>query len=353
VVDQPGNIAAQLHAARALEAAGRTTAATDLLRGIAGSGNVSAVAALGKHLLIYRPDCAGEGLNALSAAAQGGDGESARLLSVFIAEGIGFPQNWRAALAALQHAAELGWQPAQGELRFLATEFGRTRAPTNAAWDVRQWAALVESIEFSHWLQAPPSSPISSVPRILFVKNFASPAICERLIELARPRMQAAQIYDRESGKTRYDDTRTNTDCPIMLPFSDLVLALVRARIAALIRMPVPFFEIPMMLHYKPGETYAPHHDYLDDANPAFSAEIAQNGQRVVTFLLYLNDGFEGGETEFPLVGVRCKGNKGDALCFWNVLPSGSADRQTIHAGLPPTSGEKWLLSQWVRNIPM
>jgi hypothetical protein len=72
-----------------------------------------------------------------------------------------------------------------------------------------------------------------------------------------------------------------------------------------------------------------------------------------VTFLLYLNDGFEGGETEFPLVGVRCKGNKGDALCFWNVLPNGSPDRQTIHAGLPPTQGEKWLLSQWVRNIPM
>jgi prolyl 4-hydroxylase len=353
VVDQTDNIAAQLHAARALEVGGRANEATDLLRRIAGSGNVAAVAALGKHLLIYRPDCAGEGLNTLSAAAQRGDGESARLLSVFIAEGIGFPQNWRAALAALQHAADLGWEPAQSELRFLATEFGRTRTPAHTASEVRQWGALVEIIDFSHWLQAPPGSLISSAPRILFVKNFASPAICERLIELARPRMQAAQIYDRESGKTRYDGTRTNSDCPIILPFSDLVLALVRARIAALIRMPVPFFETPTVLHYKPGETFAPHHDYLDDSNPGFSAEIAQNGQRVVTFLLYLNDGFEGGETEFPLVGMRCKGNKGDALCFWNVLPNGSPDRQTMHAGLPPTQGEKWLLSQWVRNIPM
>jgi hypothetical protein len=31
------------------------------------------------------------------------------------------------------------------------------------------------------------------------------------------------------------------------------------------------------------------------------------------------------------------------------VEPDGKVDRGTLHAGLPPTSGEKWLLSQWVR----
>ena len=61
----------------------------------------------------------------------------------------------------------------------------------------------------------------------------------------------------------------------------------------------------------------------------------------------------KGGETEFPLVGFRHKGRKGDALFFWNVQTDGSLDRQTLHAGLPPTTGEKWLLSQWVRNKPV
>ena len=56
------------------------------------------------------------------------------------------------------------------------------------------------------------------------------------------------------------------------------------------------------------------------------------------------------GETDFPLARTKYRGRKGDALFFWNVLPDGSVDRQTLHAGLPPTSGEKWLLSQWVRN---
>jgi prolyl 4-hydroxylase len=33
-----------------------------------------------------------------------------------------------------------------------------------------------------------------------------------------------------------------------------------------------------------------------------------------------------------------------------NTLPDGSIDRRTRHAGLPPTRGEKWLLSQWLRG---
>jgi len=343
-VDQTDTVEAQLHAARALEAAGRTAEATELLRGAAASGAVAALATLGKHLLIHRPDCAREGLNALSAAAQAGDGESAHLLALFIAEGVGFPQNWHAAFAALQHSAELGWQPAQREIEFLAREFGGTRSPGDTT---------LKGLDLSDWLQAPPAHLVSPAPRILVVRNFASPAMCDWLIELARPRLKGAQTYNPESGGTHYESGRTNSDCHLILPHSDIVLALVRARIATLIRMPVPFFETPTMLHYRPGETFSPHHDYLDDTKPGLSKEIAQNGQRVLTFLLYLNEGFQGGETEFPLIGIRCKGNKGDAVCFWNVKPDGSPDRQTLHAGLPPTSGEKWLLSQWVRNIPM
>jgi prolyl 4-hydroxylase len=164
--------------------------------------------------------------------------------------------------------------------------------------------------------------------------------------------LKAAKTYNTETGEAVYESGRTNSDCHFILPYSELVLTLIRARIASAIRIPVPFFEPPTMLHYKPGETFSPHHDFLDDTSPGLSQEIAQNGQRVLTFLLYLNDDFEGGETEFPLVGVRYKGNRGDAIFFWNVLPNGSPDRQTLHAGRPPTRGEKWLLSQWVSNIP-
>jgi hypothetical protein len=80
------------------------------------------------------------------------------------------------------------------------------------------------------------------------------------------------------------------------------------------------------------------------------AADIAKRGQRFMTVLIYLNEGYESGETEFPLIGVRYKGRKGGALHFRNLDPAGAPDRQTLHAGLAPTKGEKWLLSQWIRD---
>jgi prolyl 4-hydroxylase len=38
---------------------------------------------------------------------------------------------------------------------------------------------------------------------------------------------------------------------------------------------------------------------------------------------------------------------------FCNALPAGAADNRALHSGLPPTRGEKWLVSQFVRNKPV
>ena len=39
-----------------------------------------------------------------------------------------------------------------------------------------------------------------------------------------------------------------------------------------------------------------------------------------------------------------------DALLFLNVDARGQPHPQSLHAGLPPTRGEKWVLSMWVRD---
>ena len=35
---------------------------------------------------------------------------------------------------------------------------------------------------------------------------------------------------------------------------------------------------------------------------------------------------------------------------FANVDLNGAPDRLTLHTGCSPTRGEKWLLSQWIRD---
>jgi prolyl 4-hydroxylase len=79
---------------------------------------------------------------------------------------------------------------------------------------------------------------------------------------------------------------------------------------------------------------------------------MQRKGQRIKTCLVYLNDDLEGGETDFPRLKIRFRGHTGEALIFDNVTSAGTGDMNTMHTGLPPTRGEKWLLSQWIRSKP-
>jgi hypothetical protein len=74
-----------------------------------------------------------------------------------------------------------------------------------------------------------------------------------------------------------------------------------------------------------------------------------QQGDRVVTFLVYLNDDYQGGETAFPRLDVSHKGDRGEGLFFVNS-EHGRADTRTLHAGRTPLGGEKWIVSQFVRD---
>ena len=58
-----------------------------------------------------------------------------------------------------------------------------------------------------------------------------------------------------------------------------------------------------------------------------------QNEQSFYTFMIYLNDDFEGGATAFD--GFEVKPETGDALLFFQELE---------HAGLPVTAGRKYIL---------
>jgi hypothetical protein len=105
-------------------------------------------------------------------------------------------------------------------------------------------------------------------------------------------------------------------------------------------------------LHYAPGEQFEPHYDFLEPDVPGHVASIERRGQRIATVLLYLNEGYEGGETDFPILQLRRRGRTGGVLAFRNTDAAGWPDRRMFHAGLAPTSGEKWILSQWVRSKP-
>jgi len=346
-----GNVEAQLLLARECDARGNGTKAVEWLRRAAATGDLAARAELGRHLLSDPPYNQREGAKLTMEAAAEGSPEATHLLAVLAASGIGVAQSWRDALARLQRAAELGLKRAQAELAMLGEnrEIGGALA-AGGEFPNETWERLRHAVDIRKWLAAPQARVVSKSPRLAVVEKFASPETCDWLIEGGRPHLRLAQTDDPATGKSRYETARTNSSAELGLSQTDLVTHLVRARISALTGPPVMAMEGTAILHYAVGQQYFRHFDFLDTDSPGYAKQVAEYGQRVLTFLCYLNDGFGGGETDFPAIGWRYKGNKGDALFFWNIQPNGQPDRLTQHAGLAPTSGEKWLLSQWVRG---
>ena len=87
-----------------------------------------------------------------------------------------------------------------------------------------------------------------------------------------------------------------------------------------------------ILKRYRPvgGETFQPHFDSIDESSG-----------RYLVFLWYLNDVAEGGETEFWDLGIKIAPRTGRLLMFppyWMFQ----------HAGRPPLSGDKYILSTYL-----
>jgi len=260
----------------------------------------------------------------VDAAATAGLADAIERRALFECMGVGRSPDWHRAIDSLGEAAERGSQAAVGQLRVLG----------GVPIEVR--------------LRAPAGQTISSNPLIRAVPAFADPAERSWLIDAAEPRLERASIYNTATGEHGVDPGRTNQFALFDFVHQDVIVELIRARIANAINAPLPCLEVSQVLRYSPGEEFAPHHDFLDASSMA--EEIARRGQRAVTVLIYLNDEFEGGATSFPELGIEHRAEGGDALIFSNLDPAGLPDPRTRHAGRPPTSGEKWLFSQWVRD---
>ena len=307
------------------------------------SSDVANLTTLGKRLLVGEgvPVSVDKGIATLRDAAARGSGEAAALLSVCAAWGLGQPRNIEAALDHLTRAAQLAWQPACRELELLARD---------SAADP---AALRRKVDLASWRSAPAARVQFEKPRIVVIEQFASAEECNWLIgRAAGGALQRAKVY-RGSSTAQVAETRTNREMSFTIFNADVVLSLIRDRIAAVAGTPVSHFEIAKLLHYSPGEQFALHADFIEAKTPELARELAARGQRSATFLIYLNEGYEGGATQFPRLSWQYRGGRGDALLFSNVDANGAADYDTIHAGMPPTSGEKWVLSQWVRTRPV
>ena len=99
-----------------------------------------------------------------------------------------------------------------------------------------------------------------------------------------------------------------------------------------------------MAVQYNPGQQYMLHCDGSCDGSPFVA------GGRISTVLMYCATA-DGGGTAFPNANVHVLPQKGQAVYFHFRGQDGMMeDWHTEHSGCPVKAGEKWVVTQWIRD---
>ena len=213
------------------------------------------------------------------------------------------------------------------------------------------WDTVGGRILWPHERPLPPVLVQRESPRIAKVAGLLTRDECHYLMSRGASYLQPAQVAGH-GGNATVSTIRSNDSMVFSAADTDVVVQSIDRRIADVLARPAEHGERLALLRYAPGQAYAPHCDWIDPSAPGKAQVVASQGQRVSTLLVYLNSEYEAGTTRFVRLGWSFRGEPGDALLWSNVMGDGSVDPRTLHAGEPPTAGQKWLLSKWMRDRP-
>lgn len=182
------------------------------------------------------------------------------------------------------------------------------------------------------------------VPSLIWeIPSFLTSAEARYLTSLALPRMQPSVVVHPATGELVFDPVRRSSAAAFPFLAENPVVHAINRRIAKATDTACEQGEPMQILGYERGQEYRTHSDAI--AN--------EPNQRILTFLVYLTEDFEGGETSFPKLDLAIRGKVGDALLFSNVDAAGRPEPSMVHAGLPVIRGRKLLLSKWIRKNPL
>ncbi|MEP6632636.1 MAG: 2OG-Fe(II) oxygenase [Luteimonas sp.] len=186
-----------------------------------------------------------------------------------------------------------------------------------------------------------PSAAIALERFIQVYDHALEPRLCRQMIDSFTTMERFHRINGKDQRAGLEQSRWTELD---ITPFSDaqfrgmllqnMEAHLQRYTAASGLTIPVPATDHTSELiikRYGAGgeDTFQPHFDALGPVS-----------NRYLVFLWYLNDVDEGGETVFPDIGLKIKPMTGRLLMFppyWMFQ----------HAGLPPVSNEKYILSTY------
>jgi len=187
-----------------------------------------------------------------------------------------------------------------------------------------------------------------NLERVYEYDNLLTPQECQLLIQRATPLIKRSDV----SAEEKYDKIRTSSH--VFLPTDDPVTRKIDSIVYHTLGIPPSHYEELQVVNYKSTQKYGEHWDACIRGDICQKELERFGSHRYATFLIYLNEGFEGGETDFPKKNKQVKPVTGKGALFFNLNNTYDNIRETsLHAGLPPKTGEKWMCNKWIRVKPI
>lgn len=309
----------ELARAFALSEQGRNDEAVAIIRDLAGRGDAEAMFVLADMHWRDEGDAGNLALGRewFRRASEAGHPIARRAYTNLLANGVAGPRDWSQAMARLR-------EEARGDARR------------------GDMLALIEAMDLTPtgFVGRPPQGErLHDRPEITIFRNLFTPAECDFLMTVAEPGFVGSTVV-LSSGETAPDPIRTSEDSTMHWLIEDPAIHALNRRLAAASGTLYEQGEPLLILRYRPGQQYRKHCDAIP----------GETNQRFKTALVYLNEDYEGGETEFSRIGVKVRGQRGDGVVFANTLDGHRVDPLSEHAGLPVISGTKYLASRWIRG---
>jgi len=186
-------------------------------------------------------------------------------------------------------------------------------------------------------------------PDVVWINNFLSNDECDLLVSQSQNQLSPSTVIDTNNNVGKIHEARTSEGMCFQREETELIKT-IEHRISELIHVPIHYGEGIQILHYKVGAEYKPHFDYFPIDDPGANSYMVSGGQRVCTFIMYLNDVEDGGYTIFPKIDLSVMPKKGSAIYFSYLNSLDQLDIQTLHGGAPVIKGEKWIATKWMRQ---
>ena len=183
--------------------------------------------------------------------------------------------------------------------------------------------------------------------RPVIFHSVLSPKECQHIIDISKSKLRPAMVRNFKT------DHRNRNNSVAWLQNDEPIVNKIKTKLSKMLNHPMECMEHIQVGFYKENQYFNEHYDQCH-SNTSWCKKMwarKQGGKRLKTAIIYLNDDYEGGYTNFVMLNKKFKPPVGSMIFFHNLNKSQTkVHLHAKHKGEVITKGKKWILSVWLRE---